>query len=75
MMNEGMTGMTGLTVGQAARQLGRSEHWMRSAEAKGKIPKARRDLNGWRIYTAEDICRIRQILVPEKEGDPSTNRA
>ncbi len=71
-MNEGMTGMTGFTVGQAARQLGRSEQWLRSAEAKGRIPKARRDLNDWRIYTAEDIARLRQLLVPQREGDPSS---
>ena len=31
-----------LTVSEAARELGRSERWLRKAEAKGKIPKARR---------------------------------
>jgi DNA-binding transcriptional MerR regulator len=43
-----------LTVSQAARELGRSEKWLRNSEVKGKIPKARRDINGWRIYTIED---------------------
>jgi len=64
-----------MTVSQAARQLGRSERWLRSVEARGRIPRARRDLNGWRIYTVEDISRIRRLIVPEREGDPSTNRA
>jgi len=53
-----------LTVSEAARQLGRSERWLREAEARGKIPKARRDLNGWRVYTEEDLERLRQLLVP-----------
>ena len=53
-----------LTVSEAARQLGRSERWLREAEARGKIPKARRDSNGWRVYTEEDLERLRQLLVP-----------
>ncbi|GAG30439.1 unnamed protein product [marine sediment metagenome] len=53
-----------LTVSEAARELGRSEKWLRNSEAKGKIPRARRDLNGWRVYTEEDIAKIKQLLVP-----------
>ena len=55
-----------LTVSEAARELGRSERWLRSAEAKGKIPKARRDLNDWRVYTEKDLKHIRELLVPNK---------
>lgn len=53
-----------LTVSETARELGRSERWLREAEAKGKIPKARRDLNGWRVYTEEDVNRLKELLVP-----------
>ena len=53
-----------LTVSEAARELGRSEKWLRNAEAKGKIPRARRDLNGWRVYTEEDVAKIKELLVP-----------
>lgn len=53
-----------LTVSETARELGVSEGWLRDAEAKGKIPRARRNLNGWRVYTEEDISRIRELLVP-----------
>jgi len=53
-----------MTVSQTARELCRSEKWLRSAEAKGKIPKARRDINGWRIYTEEDIEAIKRLIVP-----------
>jgi DNA-binding transcriptional MerR regulator len=55
------------TVSRAARALGCSERWLRQAEAKGRIPKARRDLNGWRFYTEEDIERIRELLFPLSE--------
>ncbi len=52
-----------LKVSEAARELGRSEKWLRNAERKGKIPKARRDLNGWRVYTTEDIAKLRELIV------------
>lgn len=52
-----------LKVSQAARELERSEKWLRDAEGKGKIPKARRDLNGWRVDTAEDIAKLKELMV------------
>ncbi len=55
-----------LSVSQAARQLERSERCLRDAERKGKIPKARRDLNGWRVYTPEDIAKLRELIVGSK---------
>ena len=58
-------------VSEAARELGKSVDWLRDAEAKGKIPKARRDLNGWRVYTKEDIERIRALLLPKRKGEGS----
>lgn len=60
-----------MTVSQAARELGRSEKWLRTAEGEGKIPKARRDLNNWRVYTAKDIETLRKLLVPAMEGGAS----
>ncbi len=55
-----------LTVSEAARELERSEKWLRNAEAKGKIPKAKRDLNGWRVYTPEDIAKLQELIVGSK---------
>jgi DNA-binding transcriptional MerR regulator len=52
-----------MNVSQAARELERSERWLRDAERKGRIPKARRDLNGWRVYTAEDIAKLKELIV------------
>jgi DNA-binding transcriptional MerR regulator len=51
-----------INVCEAARELGMSEDWLRLAEKKGKIPKARRDLNNWRVYSQEDITVIKKIL-------------
>ena len=58
-----------LTVSEAARELERSEKWLRNAERKGKIPRARRDLNGWRVYTPEDIAKLRKLIVGSGEPD------
>ncbi len=52
-----------LTVSEAAREVGRSEKWLRNAERNGKIPKARRDLNNWRVYTLEDIAKLKELLL------------
>jgi len=57
-----------LRINEAARELECSVDWLRQAEVKGKIPKARRDLNGWRVYTEEDIHRIKQLLLPASWG-------
>ena len=53
-------------VAEVARELGCSEAFLREAEKKGKLPKARRDLNSWRVYTEEDLKRLRELLVPRK---------
>lgn len=53
-----------LRVNEAARELGCSESFLRRGEKAGKIPNARRDLNGWRVYTQEDVERLRKILLP-----------
>ena len=53
-----------LKVSEAAREIGRSEAWLRRAERNGRIPEARRDLNGWRFYTLEDIVVLRRLVLP-----------
>ena len=58
--------MKTINVSEAARQIGCSERWLRDAEAKGKIPKARRDLDNWRVYTESDISKIKLLLLPQK---------
>jgi len=53
-----------LRVAEVARELGYSERFLRQAEKNGRLPKARRDFNGWRVYTQEDLKRLRKLLVP-----------
>ncbi len=64
-----------LRVNQAARELGISEAWLRRAEKSGRIPEARRDVNGWRVYTEEDVVSLRQAFFPGAlEFDGSVER-
>ena len=51
-------------VSEMARELGISEAWLRRAEKSGRIPKAQRDLNKWRVYRQEDLELIRSLLLP-----------
>lgn len=53
-----------LRVNEVARELGCSESFLRRAEKRGRIPRARRDLNGWRVYTEDDVQKLRQFFVP-----------
>ena len=57
-----------LKVHEVARELGCSETWLRRAEQRGHIPKARRDLNGWRVYTVADVAVLRELLSPTGAG-------
>lgn len=56
-----------LRVNQAARELGCSETFLRRAEQTGRIPRARRDMNGWRVYTVDDVVALRRVLLPSTE--------
>jgi DNA-binding transcriptional MerR regulator len=53
-----------LKVNEAARALGCSEAFLRRAEQNGKIPRAKRDINKWRVYDDEDIRLLRELLSP-----------
>jgi DNA-binding transcriptional MerR regulator len=53
-----------MLVHEAARELEVSESWLRRAEGHDRIPKAHRDINGWRVYTQEDIAALRAVLLP-----------
>jgi len=61
--------MSRTRVSGAARRLGVSEAWLRRAEVRGRIPLAKRDLNGWRFYTEEDLVILRNILFPGSSNE------
>lgn len=48
-----------LKISEAARELSLSADWLRQGEKRGSLPPARRDRNGYRYYTPEDIERLR----------------
>ena len=54
-----------MRVNEVARELQVSESWLRRAEGRGRIPKARRDMNGWRVYSESDIAVLRLVLAPK----------
>ncbi len=55
------------TIGQAADELGVTPSWLRFGERLGALPLARRDSNGWRRYTPEDLGRLRRLGVGERK--------
>jgi DNA-binding transcriptional MerR regulator len=57
-----------MRVNEAARELEVSESWLRRAEGKGRIPKARRDLNGWRVYSPLEIEFLKSLLHPTAQS-------
>jgi DNA-binding transcriptional MerR regulator len=46
-------------ISAAARELGLSAEWLRKGEKRGSLPPAKRDRNGYRYYTEEDVDRLR----------------
>lgn len=60
-----------LRPSEVARELGISAEWLREAERRGLLPLARRDINGWRFYSPEDLEEIRRRLFPAVRG-PAT---
>jgi DNA-binding transcriptional MerR regulator len=57
-----------LGISEAARELGLSAEWLRQGERRGSLPKARRDRNGYRFYTPEDVERLRTRRTLERDG-------
>jgi DNA-binding transcriptional MerR regulator len=52
-----------LTISEAADELGVTPSWLRFGERLGALPMARRNSNGWRYYTKEDLERLRHLGV------------
>ncbi len=56
------------SISEAARKLGLSAAWLREGEKRGSLPRARRDRNGYRYYTHEDLKRLRNRRLLEPGG-------
>src|SRR5919202_3749714 len=59
-----------LSISEAARELGLSAEWLRQGEKRGSLPLARRDRNGHRYYTDDDLeqLRKRRLLHRKEQG-------
>jgi DNA-binding transcriptional MerR regulator len=55
-------------ISAAARELGISAEWLRKGEERGYFSPARRDRNGHRYYTQEDLARLRARRKPHAPG-------
>jgi DNA-binding transcriptional MerR regulator len=55
------------TISQAADELGVTASWLRFGERLGAFPEARRSPNGYRLYSDEDIDRLRCLGVGERK--------
>ena len=56
------------SISEAARELGLSAEWLRQGEKRGSLPPARRDRNGHRYYTQDDIERLRRRRLLRRDG-------
>ncbi len=50
-------------VGAAAEAVGVTARYLKLLEAGGVIPPAKRDRRGFRVYSTEDLERLREIGV------------
>jgi DNA-binding transcriptional MerR regulator len=51
-----------MRISTLAARLGCSAAWIRDLERAGRVPRAHRDVNGHRRYTAADVSKLRAIL-------------
>ena len=55
------------SISGAAKELNVTPSWLRFGERLGALPVARRNTNGYRYYTLEDIERLRRLGVGERK--------
>jgi DNA-binding transcriptional MerR regulator len=56
------------SISEAARELGLSADWLRQGERRGSLPPAKRDRNNYRYYTLEDLARLGNRRLLERDG-------
>jgi predicted site-specific integrase-resolvase len=61
-----------MRISKAAQECGVSADLIRRLERAGLLPPATRDLNGHRRYSADDIRRVRAIVIPERPAPRSS---
>lgn len=51
-----------MRVSELARRVGITPAAVRFYEAQGVLPQAPRSTNGYRVYTEDDLCRLRMVV-------------
>lgn len=54
-----------IKINKLAAELGVSIQTIKNYEAKGILPKPRRDKKQWRYYTEEDVLKIKALYQEE----------
>jgi hypothetical protein len=49
-------------ISDLAKELDRCPHTIKRWEARGLIPKARRDSRGWRYYNDDDVKKLIKVI-------------
>ena len=52
-----------MLISELAEKVGLNPQTIRRLERKGAIPAAKRDLNGWRHYSADTVAKLRKLYV------------
>ncbi len=58
-----------MRISSFARKVGFSADSLRQMERHGRIPAARRDHNGHRRFTEDDVARLRAMLLRQRADD------
>lgn len=58
------------SIKEAASRLGVTRQTVKNWEGGGDIPKPRRNSRGWRLYTDEDVEKIRKLMKLDEVIDP-----
>ena len=61
-----------MNVSDIAREVGIAPWAVRFYERRGILPAAHRRGNGYREYTADDLCRLRVVVSLRSLGSTST---
>jgi len=54
-----------LTIGELARRFGVSADTLKRWEERGEIPRSRRTIGGWRIYSNDEVNKLEHMLKPQ----------
>ncbi len=54
--------MTTYSSSQAARMIGVAQITLKRALLSGRVDEVRKDRNGWRVFTDEDVERLRRFF-------------